>query len=191
MDEIEIKLNKHQIKLLQDYRDKAYVMNVLLTKSYERYAFIKQITNIPLILSSSAMAIVNSSSFSGEEVKLPNIIINSLTALTISLIGNFQINQKEMLFQNLSSKFLKLCHQIEDDLTNNIEDVDKTDVKKFIDDYDNLIESVTYVIPTDIQDKVKNIYRNKKCLPAFLNCEGDFTRNSPSRNNAELVSMNV
>jgi len=191
MDEIEIKLNKHQIKLLQDYRDKAYVMNVLLTKSYERYAFIKQITNIPLILSSSAMAIVNSSSFSGEEVKLPNIIINSLTALTISLIGNFQINQKEMLFQNLSSKFLKLCHQIEDDLTNNIEDVDKTDVKKFIDDYDNLIESVTYVIPTDIQDKVKNIYRNKKCLPAFLNCEGDFTRNSPSRHNAELVSMNV
>ena len=174
----DIKLNKHQIKMLQDYRDKSYVMNVLLTKSYERYAFIKQITNIPLIISSSAMAIVNSSSFSGDEVKLPNIIINSLTALTISLIGNFQINQKEMLFQNLSSKFLKLCHQIEDDLTNNIDDVDKSDVKKFIDDYDNLIESITYVIPTDIQDKVKNIYRGKKCLPAFLNCEGEFTRNS-------------
>lgn len=174
----DIKLNKHQIKMLQDYRDKSYVMNVLLTKSYERYSFIKQITNIPLILSSSAMAIVNSSSFSGDEVKLPNIIINSLTALTISLIGNFQINQKEMLFQNLSSKFLKLCHQIEDDLTNNIDDIDKSDVKKFIDDYDNLIESITYVIPTDIQDKVKNIYRGKKCLPAFLNCEGEFARNS-------------
>ena len=174
----EIKLNKHQIALLQSYRDKAYVMNVLLTKSYERYAFIKQITNIPLILSSSAMAIVNSSSFSGEEVKLPNIIINSLTALTISLIGNFQINQKEILFQNLSSKFLKLTHQIEDDLTNNIEDIDKADVKGYIDNYDSLIENITYVIPSDIQDHVKKMYCGKKCLPAFLNCEEDFTRNS-------------
>ena len=189
MEEI-IKLNKHQIALLQSYRDKSYVMNVLLTKSYERYAFIKQITNIPLILSSSAMAIVNSSSFSGEEVKLPNIIINSLTALTISLIGNFQINQKEMLFQNLSSKFLKLCHQIEDDLTNNIEDVDKTDVKKFIDDYDNLIESVTYVIPSDIQDKVKDMYCGKKCLPSFLNCEEDFTRNSGEISNVSAITGN-
>jgi hypothetical protein len=181
----EIKLNKHQVKMLQDYRDKSYVMNVLLTRSYERYAFIKQITNIPLIISSSAMAIINSSSFTGEEVKLPNIIINSLTALTISMIGNFQINQKEMLFQSLSSKFLKLTHQIEDDLTNNLDEIDKSDVKKYVDDYDALVESITYVIPSDIQDKVKKMYSSKKCLPAFLNCEGDFT----GRNSGELVEL--
>ena len=182
----EIKLNKNQIALLQSYRDKSYVMNVLLTRSYERYAFIKQVTNIPLIISSSAMAIINSSSFSGDEVKLPNIIINSLTALTISMIGNFQINQKEMLFQSLSSKFLKLTHQIEDDLTNNLDEVDKTDVKKFVDDYDALIENINYVIPSDIQNKVKDLYVGKKCLPAFLNCEGDFTNN---RNSGELVEL--
>ena len=74
MEEINIKLTNQQIRLLQDYRDKSYVMNVLMTKSYERYAFIKQITNIPLIVSSSAMAIINSSSFKGDEIKLPNII---------------------------------------------------------------------------------------------------------------------
>ena len=182
----EIKLNRHQIKMLQDYRDKSYVMNVLLTRSYERYAFIKQITNIPLIISSSAMAIINSSSFSGDEVKLPNIIINSLTALTISMIGNFQINQKEMLFQSLSSKFLKLTHQIEDDLTNNLDEVDKSDVKKYVDDYDALIENINYVIPSDIQNKVKDLYVGKKCLPAFLNCESDFTNN---RNSGELVEL--
>jgi len=185
----EIKLNKHQIALLQSYRDKSYVMNVLLTKSYERYAFIKQITNIPLIISSSAMAIINSSSFTGEEVKLPNIIINSLTALTIAMIGNFQINQKEMLFQNLSSKFLKLCHQIEDDLTNNLDDVNKADLKKYVDDYDALIENVTYVIPSDIQNKVKHLYGGKKTMPAFLNCEGDFTNNG--RNSGDLGYSNV
>jgi hypothetical protein len=185
----EIKLNKHQVKMLQDYRDKSYVMNVLLTRSYERYAFIKQITNIPLIISSSAMAIINSSSFSGEEVKLPNIIINSLTALTIAMIGNFQINQKEMLFQNLSSKFLKLCHQIEDDLTNNLDEIDKTDVKKYVDDYDALIESINYVIPKDIQNKVKDLYGNKKTMPSFLNCEGDFTNSG--RNSGDLGYSNV
>lgn len=179
----EIKLNKHQIKLLQDYRDKSYVMNVLLTKSYERYAFIKQITNIPLIVSSSAMAIINSSSFKGDEVKLPNIIINSLTALTIAMIGNFQINQKEMLYQNLSTKFLKLTHKIEDDLTNNINEIDKSNIKDYVDTYDTFIESINYTIPKDIQDKVKKMYCGKKSLPAFLNCEGDFV----NRNSADLA----
>ena len=90
----EIKLNSKQVKLLQDYRDKYYVMNVLLTRSYERFNFIKQITNIPLILSSSVMAIINSSSFDGNEVKMPNIVINSITALILSLIGNFQITER-------------------------------------------------------------------------------------------------
>jgi len=187
----EIKLNQRQIALLQSYRDKSYVLNVLLTRSYERYAFIKQITNIPLIISSSAMAIINSSSFTGEQVKLPNIIINSLTALTIAMIGNFQINQKEMLFQNLSSKFLKLTHQIEDDLTNNLDEIDKTNVKKYIDDYDALVGSINYAIPSDIQDKVKKLYSNKKCLPAFLNCESDLTGTRNSENMVELGYSNV
>lgn len=179
----EIKLNYKQVKLLQDYRDKSYVMNVLLTRSYERFNFIKQITNIPLILSSSVMAIINSSSFDGNEVKMPNIVINSITALILSLIGNFQITERENCFQGLSGKFLKLTHEIEDALTNNLEEVDKSDVKKYVEDYDNLIGAITYVIPKDIQNKVKNTYCGKKCLPAFLNCEGDFTN---SRNSGEL-----
>ena len=178
----EIKLNSKQVKLLQDYRDKSYVMNVLLTRSYERFNFIKQITNIPLILSSSVMAIINSSSFDGNEVKMPNIVINSITALILSLIGNFQITERENCFQTLSGKFLKLTHEIEDALTNNLEEVDKSDVKKYIDDYDNLIGNITYVIPKDIQTKVKNSYCGKKCLPAFLNCESDFTN---SRNSGD------
>ena len=183
----EIKLNNKQIKLLQEYRDKSYVMHVLLTKSYERYAFIKQMTNIPIILTSSAMAIINSSSFSGDEVKLPNIIINSLTALTIAMIGNFQINQKEMLFQTISTKFMKLTHQIEDDLTNNIDEIDKTTIKKYVDEYDNIIESITHTIPSDIQTKIKNIYKGNKTLPSFLNCEADFV----NRNSNDLSSSIV
>tara|TARA_R110002050_G_scaffold289557_2_gene442336 strand:+ start:4456 stop:5019 length:564 start_codon:yes stop_codon:yes gene_type:complete len=187
MEEINIKLTNQQIRLLQDYRDKSYVMNVLMTKSYERYAFIKQITNIPLIVSSSAMAIINSSSFKGDEIKLPNIIINSLTALTIAMIGNFQIGQKEALYQSISTKFLKLTHKIEDDLTNNIEDLDKTNVKDIVDTYDSLIENITYVIPSDIQNNVKKIYKGTKTLPAFLNCEGDFIK----RNSGELPNNMV
>jgi len=183
----EINLTNKQLRLIQEYRDKAYVMNVLLTKSYERYAFIKQITNIPLIISSSAMAIINSSSFTGEQVKLPNIIINSLTALTIAMIGNFQIGQKEMLFQGLSTKFMKLTHKIEDDLTNNIDELDKSKIKDIVDEYDGLIENITYTIPSDIQDKIKKIYKGNKTLPAFLNCEGDIIKRNSNDMSSSIV----
>ena len=94
MEEINIKLTNQQIRLLQDYRDKSYVMNVLMTKSYE---------------------------------------------------------------------------------------------KDIVDTYDSLIENITYVIPSDIQNNVKKIYKGTKTLPAFLNCEGDFIK----RNSGELPNNMV
>ncbi len=61
---------------------------------------------------------------------------------------NFQINQKEILFQNLSSKFLKLTHQIEDDLTNNIEDIDFNENNEIVhDDYLVSKEQKLCIIP--------------------------------------------
>ena len=174
-----MQLTEQQILLLQQYRDKSYVMNVLMTKSYERFNLIKALTNIPIILSSGIMAVLNSSSFDGNEMKMPNIIINSLTAMTLSMIGNFQVAEREECFKNLSIKFLKLCHKIEDDYVNNLEDLTKQDIKNSIDDYDNLIDNIDYAIPKDIQNKVKKMYCEKRCMPAFLNCEGSFIdRNS-------------
>lgn len=167
-------ITTEQISLLQQYRDKSYVMNVLMTKSYERFNLIKTMTNIPIILSSGVMAIINSSSFDGNEMKMPNIIMNSLTAMMLSMIGNFQVSEKEELFKTLSNKFLKLTHKIEDDLTNNLEAIEKEVIKEHIDAYDMLIENITHPIPKDVQNKVKRMYAGERTMPAFLNCEGSF-----------------
>ncbi len=172
-------LTEQQILLLQQYRDRSYVMNVLLTKSYERFNLIKCLTNIPIIISSGILAVMNSSAFDGNEMKMPNIIINSMTAMTLSIIGNFKVTEREECFKTLSIKFLKLCHKIEDDYVNNLEDLTKENIKDNIDNYDNLIDNIEYAIPKDIQNKVKKMYYEKRYMPAFLNCEGQFTnRNS-------------
>ena len=166
-------LEQRQINLLKSYKDKSYVMGVLCEKSFEHFNFIKSICNIPLILISSVMAILNSSSFDGNEMKIPNIVINSLTAMIIGIINNFRINEKESNFKQLSCKFMKIYHTIEDKLHNHLETLSSSDISNQIKEYDNLIEQIDFTFPTSIQKTVKKLYNNKKQLPAILNGDMD------------------
>jgi hypothetical protein len=166
-------LEQRQINLLKSYKDKSYIMGVLCEKSFEHFNFIKSICNIPLILISSVMAILNSSSFDGNEMKIPNIVINSLTAMIIGIINNFRINEKESNFKQLSCKFMKISHMIEDKLHNHLETLSSSDISNQIKEYDNLIEQIDFTFPTSIQKTVKKLYKNKKQLPAILNGDMD------------------
>jgi hypothetical protein len=166
-------LEQRQINLLKSYKDKSYIMGVLCEKSFEHFNFIKSICNIPLILISSVMAILNSSSFDGNEMKIPNIVINSLTAMIIGIINNFRINEKESNFKQLSCKFMKISHLIEDKLHNQLETLSGSDISNQIKEYDNLIEQIDFTFPTSIQKTVKKLYKNKKQLPAILNGDMD------------------
>jgi len=166
-------LEQRQINLLKSYKDKSYIMGVLCEKSFEHFNFIKSICNIPLILISSVMAILNSSSFDGNEMKIPNIVINSLTAMIIGIINNFRINEKESNFKQLSCKFMKISHLIEDKLHNQLETLSGSDISNQIKEYDNLIEQIDFTFPTSIQKTVKKLYKNKKQLPAILNGDTD------------------
>jgi hypothetical protein len=166
-------LEQRQINLLKSYKDKSYIMGVLCEKSFEHFNFIKSICNIPLILISSVMAILNSSSFDGNEMKIPNIVINSLTAMIIGIINNFRINEKESNFKQLSCKFMKISHSIEDKLHNHLETLSSSDISNQIKEYDNLIEQIDFTFPTAIQKTVKKLYKNKKQLPAILNGDMD------------------
>jgi hypothetical protein len=82
-------LTNEQIILLESYRDKAYVSNILCTETSNFYSFIKNLVNIPLILSSSIMTILNSSDFDPHPMRVPNIILNASTGLILSLINNY------------------------------------------------------------------------------------------------------
>lgn len=166
-------LEQIQINLLKSYKDKSYIMGVLCEKSFEHFNFIKSICNIPLILISGVMAILNSSSFDGNEMKIPNIVINSLTAMIIGIINNFRINEKESNFKQLSCKFMKISHSIEDKLHNHLETLSGSDISNQIKEYDNLIEQIDFTFPASIQKTVKKLYKNKKQLPAILNGDTD------------------
>ena len=68
---------------------------------------------------------------------------------------------------------MKICHSIEDNLHNNLESLTTDDVSNQIKNYDNLIEQIDFTFPSNIQNKVKNLYKGKKQLPAILNGDID------------------
>ena len=185
-------IEQNQINLLVAYRDRSYVYAVLCNRSFEFFSFIRSITNIPLILISSVMAIMNSSTFDAESMKLHNIIINSLTALLLGLISNFKLAEKDSDFKKLGQSMTKLCHQIEDDLNNNLEFITVDDIRQRVKEYDSLIETLDHAFPSFIKNKVKDMYKENRTLPSCLNCEGTiFNRPNSFQISSELNHIDV
>ena len=85
-----------QKEMLVAYRDKAYVSGILCDECYNYNAWRKNIIGMPLIFCSSIMTVFNSSSFDADTMKIPNIILNSLTTLILALIGNFKFVEKQI-----------------------------------------------------------------------------------------------
>lgn len=168
-------LTPQQISLLQSYRDKSYVSNILCEECSSYFGRLKTLVNVPLILTSSLMTIFNSSSFNAEDMKIPNIVCNSLTALILSLISNFKLAEKTSNFKSIANKFNKVCHNIENKLTNDIDNITTEHITMFISEYDNLNESLEYSYPDFIKNRVKKKYTGVKTLPNSLNCVSDFT----------------
>ena len=161
-------------KLLEDYRDKCYVSNILCQLSSEHYGRFKNIFSIPLLLSSSVMTILNSSDIQASDMKIANIILNGSTFLLIGLMNNFKFVEKQNSFRSVGMKFNKLCHSIEDKLTYNITDVSSEVINNFIREYDSLNEILEYSFPERIKNKVKCEYKDLKTLPNVLNCISTF-----------------
>ena len=137
-----IQTEKNLVELLKKYKDKSLVVSILAKRSYEYFSTIKSFVNIPLILSSTTLAILNSANFSGDQMKVPNIVINSITGLTLAMVSNFKINEKTTVFQNVATKMTKLNHRIEESLTTNIEELTSDKVLSFIKEYEAIVDQV-------------------------------------------------
>jgi len=172
-------ISEIQVKTLEQYRDKSFVSSILCEQSASLYSRLKTLINLPIIISSSAMSILNSSSFNAEDMKIPNIIINTLTALILSLISNFKITEKHGNFKAMSIKMIKLTHHIEDELTNNQESMNPDIIRNIITSYDSLNEQIEFEHAKYIKKRVKNLYKGKRTLPNILNCEVVFTQVEP------------
>jgi hypothetical protein len=100
-------------------------------------------------------------------MKLPNIIINSIIGLMVSLINQFRIVEKQSAFKQLSIKFMGLLHEIEDHLMND-EDITPDEIRMIIKQYDEIISNMEFQIPDRIAKKIKQNYKGKRHLPVFL-----------------------
>ncbi len=170
-------VSQEQIKLLESYRDKAYITSILCSQSVEHFSFLRSIINIPLILSSSTMTVLNSMDEGGNNnMKYANIVLNAWTSLILSLVGNFKLPEQATNFSQIRVKMNKLCHQIEDKLAIDIENCKIEDIRQFISEYDNLYEQLDYSFPNFIKNRVKSVYSGKKVLPNILNCEISFAK---------------
>lgn len=159
-------MNTHRTTLLE-YRDKIHCYNVLTSQASDYYGTLKSFVNIPIIISSSAMSIINSS-FDANDMKIVNIVLNCAVAFLLSMISNFKIVERSSNFRNISLKFLKLQHLLDDKLSDPTIDID--DVRDVVRQYDELLEQIEQ-IPNFIKRRVYKMYVGKKYLPIIL-CEG-------------------
>ena len=147
---------REHIELLQNIKDKAFVTSILCSKSCAFFSWIRTLINIPLILSSGAMTILNSmSDINTTEIKYANIILNSCTVTILSLVGNFKLAERELSFRQAQIKMDKLYHHIEDKLLIDPSNCNIGDVRDIIKEYVIIYEHLDYPIPEFIRKNCK------------------------------------
>ena len=157
---------------------KTEAMVLLCSKANSYWSMVKFAFNIPLVLTSSAMCIINSVSDDANTVKIPNIVVNAISVLIISLNNSIKASEKCDLFRRLSQQFLLLAGQIEND--NEITD---SDFQLIALKYENLINDCLFEeVPNRYKLQVAESFKYR-CVPLQLN--GTIGNN----NKVELVKL--
>jgi hypothetical protein len=129
------------------------------------------------------MCIINSISEDANEVKIPNIVVNAISVLIMSLNNSIKASEKCDLFRRLGQQFLLLSGQIEND-----NEIDDNDFNIIAIKYENLVndtlfEEIPYRYKMQVVDAFKDRY-----IPLQLNgCSGN--NKYYKRNSGELVNI--
>lgn len=143
---------------------KTEAMVLLTSKANGYWSMIKFAFNIPLVLTSSAMCIINSISDDANEVKIPNIVVNAVSVLIMSLNNSIKASEKCDLFKRLSQQFLLLSGQIENDA-----ELDENEFNIIAIKYENLINDTLFEeIPYRYKIQVADSFRDRY-VPLQLN----------------------
>ncbi len=127
-------------------KSKAEALSLTCNLANIYWSRVKMCFNIPLVLTSSVMAIINSITENGNDLKLYNIIVNSVSVLIISLNNSIKASEKADNLKKISQSFLLLVSEIEND--------EKKDLHVYNIKYDNLINDIEF---SDINDSIKKI----------------------------------
>jgi hypothetical protein len=165
--------------------DKSECMVLLTSQACNYWSFIKFMFSIPLVLTSSAMCIINSISEDANAVKIPNIVVNAVSVLIVSLNNNIKAGEKCDAYRKLSQQFMNLSQEIEAYDEENEITKDKYEVLMI--KYDNLINDCAFEdIPQKYKISVsKSFYSNNRAVPIQLN--GCIGNNDVSRKPAIIM----
>ena len=160
--------------------DKSEAMTLLTSKAATHWSFVKFCFNIPLVLTSSAMCIINSITDNAEDMKIPNIIVNAISVLIMSLNNSIKAPEKYELFKKLSQQFMTLSQEVE-----SCDNMDKEKYNLFLLKYDNLAQDCLFEeIPHRYKQEVIKSFTSR-FLPIQLN--GTIGNNRPASFKGEIV----
>ena len=164
--------------------DKCEAMTLLCTKASSHWSLVKFCFNIPLVFTSSAMCIINSISTDANNVKIPNIVVNAISVLIMSLGNSIKASEKLDLFHRLSLSFMSLSCEIE----NSDNDLTIDEMKLLHHKYETLIQSTMFEeIPSRYKQQTIDIYKNRY-LPIQLN--GTIGNVSSNRSSKDMTEIN-
>ena len=163
--------------------DKCEAMTLLCTKACTYWSMVKFCFNIPLVLTSSAMCIINSISKDANSMKIPNIIVNAVSVLIMSLNNSVKASEKFECFKRLSQQFMILSQEIE----GMDQSIDREKYVILLLKYDNLIQDCAFEdIPSKYKHQVSKVYiEANRNIPIQLNgtIGNVLRRNSKDLNN--------
>lgn len=134
------------------------------------------------------MCIINSISTDANTVKIPNIVVNAVSVLIISLSNNFKASEKVEIFKKLSQQFLTLSHDIE------MLDYEDSEYKNKLiileHKYNDLLININFEdIPFNIKNTISKLFNEyDRHIPIQLN---GTCGNMKKRNSREHIVGNI
>lgn len=148
-------LYRAHFNYLNEIKDKSLVLSVLCSKSCSLFSRIRTFINIPLILSSGAMTILNSmNDTDSTSIKYANIVLNSCTVTILSLIGNFKLTERELTYRNTHLKMKRLYHRVDSILRVDTTKINSQIVGEITKEYLNIYMSILIILSLSLLQSV-------------------------------------
>jgi hypothetical protein len=147
-------------------------MYILCDKTASFYSKIKNIINIPIVVCSTALSILNTTDFISHTDMISitrniSIACNLLIAITVAILNLFKIPEKEYSFKTHSDNFFQLNNKITTEIAKSKTIYTKIDILRIIDEYNLYCEKISFHIPSRIRKRIIKDYNNYK-LPLLL-----------------------
>lgn len=156
---------------IETYRDYTYIMYIICDKTASYYSKIKNTINIPIVLCSTGLSMMNTytSDNTTTNINIKNIGIglNLLIALSIAILNMYKITEKEFFFTTYSTSFFKIYNKINIELAKKKSVLANVDIIHIITEYNLLCENIHFHIPSRIREKIKKNYKTYK-LPFLV-----------------------